>query len=502
MEQKPAEITVKKTFSYRFFEMVPGLISWAVIASPFVLSFVAPRVVAYFILAYTIYWAVQSFAFVVNAVRGYINVGKWKQMNWMKKLDKDFHGKWEDIYYVTLIPFAKETERVLIPTIDSVVSSEYPKEKKILLLSSEAKCPDGKPLAERLAKKYQKDFYKVIVTEHVLAEGEVTGKSSNENWAGRLLSKLCQEWGIDSKKVLITSSDADMSVNGQYVPACVHQFLSQPEETRHSTVFQPIPTDHKNVWDTSAVVALRVMLGTMWRSAVFFMPSMLTVYSHYTMSLKALEDVGFWDADIIQEDIRTHSKFMFRFGSKFRIIPIYFIVEGEPVIGKNMGDTLWLHYKQVRRWAWGAAEFAYIMDEGLLRKNKANKLQVLFYAFQFLRTNLDWVLISYVPLACSAILFALNPQMKVETLGRNLPLLLNWILSSTTVILFLFVIMEFYVMPKPPEGKKGPIQTILRLAKWVLSPYIGVFLSSIPALDAQTRLIFNKRLAYVVYRKE
>lgn len=493
--------TAGARFVYRLFEIFPGFLTWSVIIAPFVLSVFAPRIVAYFILVYSCYWVVQSFLYVRNAVRGYVVMQKWLRTDWNERLAMEFPNESQEYYYATLIPFAKETKRVLVPTLDSIVESEYPVERKILVLSSEAKCPDGKCVAHQIARKYEKHFGKIVVIDHELKEGEMVGKSSNENFAGRVLLEKCAEWGIDPSKVLVTSNDADMSIAKGYISACVYWLLKQPERVRNSTVLQPIPTDHKNIWDTSPLVTIKVLLGTLWRTAIYFMPSMLTVYANYTMTLEMLKRIDFWDPDIIQEDIRVHSKSLFKFGSDFKIVPIYCVIEGEPVIGKNAADTLWLHYKQVRRWAWGAAEIAYIVTEGLFKKTKASKFQVLVFLLMQIRSHLDWVIISYVPLAGSTILFTLNPQIRLETIGRNLPIILSRLLTAATVFLFIFVLLEFKLFPSPPKNKNRFSHKLFRLFKWVLSPYIGVFLSSIPALHAQTMLMFNKRLAYVVYRK-
>lgn len=487
---------------YRMFEIFPGFLSWSVIIAPFVLSIFAPRAVAYFILIYVCYWVVQAFWYVRNSLRGYVAMQKWIRTDWSDKLNSEFPSESEEYYYATLMPFAKETERVLVPTIESIVNSDFPAQRKILVLSSEAKLPDGKKVANKLAKKFKNSFWKILVVEHVLCEGEIVGKSSNENFCGRYLLEKCREWGIDPSKVLVTSNDADMSIAKGYVPACVYWLLRQPKRVRNSTILQPIPTDHKNIWDTSVLVSIRVLLGTLWRTAVYFMPSQLTVYANYTMTLDMLRQIDFWDPDIIQEDIRTHSKALFRFGKDFRIVPIHFVTEGEPVIGKNMLDTLWLHYKQVRRWAWGAAEISYIITEGLLKKNKAPKFQVVLFLLAQIRTHLDWVIVAYVPLVGSAILFTINSHIRMETIGRNLPVVLSWLLTGATVFLLVFVFLEFKLLPKPPQNKNSLYHKLFRLLKWVTSPYIGAFLGSLPALHAQTMLMFNKRLAYVVYRKE
>lgn len=494
------ERLINSRFFYRFFESVPGIISWAIIVFPFILSIFAPKIVAYFILIYTCYWAVLAFMFVFNSIRGYIAVEKWKKIDWVGKLKNEFPSEWRKYYYATIIPFCKETERVLIPTIDSIVNAEYPKERKILVLSSDFHEPGGKDIAKKLKARYKNDFKHIVITEHPQLNGEIIGKAANENWGGRLLYKKCKEWKIPPEYVLVTSNDADMSIPRHYISSCLYYLLKQDPEYRHTSILQPIPTDLKNIWETSSLISIRVVIGALWRAALCFMPHQLWVFAHYTMTLKMLKEIGFWDPDIIQEDIRTHSKALFRFGTLFRVIPIFCVVEGEPVIGKNFLHTLVLGYKQVRRWAWGACELSYMVN-GLLKKTKASRFQTLVYILDYLRSHIDWVIVSYVPLVGSSILFLINPSFKVSTIGRNLPFILGRMLRATSILLIIFVFLEFKIFSKPPKSKSGVFMTMWRLARWVISPYTGVFLSSIPALEAQTRLILNKRLAYVVYRK-
>jgi cellulose synthase/poly-beta-1,6-N-acetylglucosamine synthase-like glycosyltransferase len=486
---------------YRFVECIPGLISWSIIIMPFVSAVFAPKVAAYFILFYVSYWVILSIFFVVNSTRGFLLAERWQKIDWYAKLNEEFRNKWRKYYYATLIPFCKETERVLVPTIESIVKADYPKDRKILVLSSDFHEPTGSEVAERLAKKYKNDFAYIFTTCHPELPGEIKGKAANENWAGRLLYKKCLELGIDPAYVLVTSSDADMSIPPNYICACVYWLLKQGDEYIHTSILQPAPSDLKNIWETSSLVSIRMIIGYLWRMALPFTPHQFHIFAFYTMTLKMLKDIGFWDPDIIQEDIRTHTKALFRFGEKFRVVPIFCVVEGEPVIGDNVLQTLILFYKQVRRWSWGSCELAY-MATGLLKKTNASKLHIILYMLDYLRLHIDWVIISYIPMMGAPILFLINPSFKVSTLGANLPFLLSRILTLGSLLCIVFIIIEFKVLGKPPKGKDKPISRIWQLLRWVALPYIGIFLGSLPALDAQTRLILNKRLAYVVYRKK
>ena len=61
----------KRTFWYRFFEMLPGLLSYSLILLPIVLSFFSPLVAAIFIMGYIIIWFVKAVGIAYRTIRGY-----------------------------------------------------------------------------------------------------------------------------------------------------------------------------------------------------------------------------------------------------------------------------------------------------------------------------------------------------------------------------------------------------------------------------------------------
>jgi hypothetical protein len=63
----------------------------------------------------------------------------------------------------------------------------------------------------------------------------------------------------------------------------------------------------------------------------------------------------------------------------------------------------------------------------------------------------------------------------------------------------LVVVEHRIVPPRPPEW--GPVQRILSYVQWLGLPFVGVFFSNLPALDAQTRLLTGRYLEYRVTEK-
>ncbi|BDQ04971.1 MAG: hypothetical protein KatS3mg084_0489 [Candidatus Dojkabacteria bacterium] len=308
-------------FSYKFYrllEALPGLISWTCIAIPIVFSFFAPDIAAYFVLFYGVYWVYNAIKFVVLAYVAHEKVLYVVKQDWLAKLKQEFPEHWNEYYYCAIIPFASESINIIRPTIESILNNNYPNNRKIICLSSEKALPKGKEIALELQKEFQSRCAYFFVTEHELKPGELKGKASNQNHAGRFVYQELTSRGINPERVLLTSNDADMINHKEYIPYLVYKFLLEGEN-RHKRIYQPVPTDYSGaVWDARFFSRIIVTLGVQWRLALSQRNNYrLTVYSFYSMSLKTLHDIGFWDVDNIPEDERTMFKAIFTFGRGF-----------------------------------------------------------------------------------------------------------------------------------------------------------------------------------------
>lgn len=71
---------------YRFFEILPGLLSWSTLALPAVLSLISPTLAAYFIIAYLIIWFLKAVAMNVRMIQGYRLMKQHMALDWQKLL--------------------------------------------------------------------------------------------------------------------------------------------------------------------------------------------------------------------------------------------------------------------------------------------------------------------------------------------------------------------------------------------------------------------------------
>ena len=74
----------------RFLEILPGFISWNLILFPYWGIFVIPSAVAYFILAYNIYWFYQSLQIAVTGIIAHIRIQASMHNDWIADLKKNY----------------------------------------------------------------------------------------------------------------------------------------------------------------------------------------------------------------------------------------------------------------------------------------------------------------------------------------------------------------------------------------------------------------------------
>lgn len=485
---------------YRFLEALPGLLSWSLIIVPIIMAYVAPTMVTYFLLAFSVYWVYNSLKFIIYAYFGHKKLATVIKQDWIKKLEKDFPDEWTNYYYCTLIPFASESINVLRPTIQSIVDADFPNNRKILCLSSEKAVPVGLEIAKQLQKEFEGKFAHIFITEHELKPGELKGKSANQNHAGRFIYDKMLEKGINPEHVLLTSNDADVVNHKLYIPYFLHSFLSEGEN-RFKRIYQPVTTDYLDIWEANFFSRIIVSIGMTWRLALNQRDDYrCVVVAFYSMSLRTLKEIDFWETDLIPEDERTMFRAIFTYGEEFRTVPLFIPTYGRPVQGATVFESLKQQYVQIRRWAWGASEVANSVTKSLLHTHIPLRVKAKAI-FNQLRTNVEWTSTSIFLMGGGYITLLTNPNFNNTVLAYSLPKILGALMQATYLGLLLIIYLEWSVAPKRPKGK-GFFFNLFTIIQWFFLPFVGVVLGSIPALDAQTRLIFNKRIVYIESNKE
>jgi hypothetical protein len=331
-----------------------------------------------------------------------------------------------------------------------------------------------------------------------LEPGIVVGKSSAMAFGGRYLYRLLvRERGMDPSRILITDLDADYRVHPQYFAYLSWVHLT--DANRETQLYQPIPYFHNNLWAAPMLLRLFAAVLTqmqMWRSVL---PEKLQSFGSYSTTLKVVHDVGYWATDAIPEDSRFYWKCYFTYGDRFRAVPLFIPIYGDAVRAKTYWRSLATQYMQARRWAWGVTDIPYVVRNAL-RHDEIPFLSRAWRVANLFGEHINWAIAPFVIMFGAALPLVLNPAFAQTTLGQNLPLYASAMLTVGLVALVVLIVVEIRIVP-PRPAEWGWRQRFLSHVQWIGLPFVGIFFSNLPALDAQTRLLTGRYLEYRVTEK-
>ena len=486
-----------QTKRYRFYEIIPGSFLWITFILAFVLSFIKPLWVIYFIIAFDVYWVLRVIYFIMFASISFVKFKRASKQDWFEKVKK-ITG-WENYFHIIYLPTAGEPVEVIQTTLNSLLATDYPKDKMIVVLGGEGRMKDDfLPKAELIKKEYSDKFFRLLITVHPDGlEGEMKGKGANANWMGHESLKLIHEIGIPHEKLIVSYFDIDTCVHPKYYSYLTYKYLTHPTPTKVS--YQPAVTYNNNIWDAPAAMRVTAFGTIFWLLMDLMRPDRLYTFSSHSMSFEALVDVDFWQKDIVTDDSRIFLQCFFRYDGQYKVEPLYIPVSMDTVIG----DTVWHGfknlYKQQRRWAWGVEHFPYIMWN--FRKNRKNyngskisRWTSFRYLFNLTEGMYSW--------ASAPILIFILGRLPLYVAGRssdsssvivqNAPYVLEWLMAAAMIGIFFSAIVSLMILPKIPE-KYPKWKYLIMLLQWILLPFTLIIFGSIPAIESQTRLALGKK---------
>ena len=484
-------------FLRRVFEIIPTILSLALLSSPFWASFLWPYAIAYFIIFFDIYFFYRASLLGINSVRGYFKIKKTSRIDWFGKI-KNEGLAWQKLRHVIIIPTYKEPKEILTRTLTFLSEQEFPTNQIDVCLATEGREEGVLEKAERLKRRFGPCFGNFWITQHILKHGEVTGKSSNLAYAGKEVRKFINEAGYDKDSITVTSCDADVSIHPKYFAALSYQFITNQQP--YNKFWQAAILFYNNIWRVPIFVRLVHTIYSINGVAELMRPGSNFNYSTYTTSWRLLEKSGFWDVDVVSEDWHLFFKAFFANRGDVELESIYLPLYADAVEGQTYWGSLKAQYVQNRRWAWGVTDISFALTRFLeIRK----KIPIAAFVARFIRAVEQHVLwpVNWWLITLGAVLPPLlNSSFRYTTLGFYLPRVSSFILTLCAVFFFFVIVVDYLMKPPRPEYfKKGLLP--LTVVQYILLPITAFFFSALPGMDAHTRLLFGKRLEYKVTEK-
>jgi cellulose synthase/poly-beta-1,6-N-acetylglucosamine synthase-like glycosyltransferase len=478
-------------FLRRVLEVLPGLAVWAAITAPVWAALAAPLWLGFFLVLFSAYWFWKSVQFAAGVVVGFWQLHQAQGRDW-EAAASALPG-YTRLRHLVIVPTYGESEEILADTLHYLATQEAPLERVSVVLAFEGRDPNAPARAAHLAARFSALFEHFLVTFHPDVPGEARGKSSNLAWAGRQVAEeLIATGRLDPRHLLVTVCDADSRLHRKYLAALGYAALSHPDGPLH--LFQPAILFYANHWRLPAPLRALNSIYSLYELSRMVPSHRLVTQSTYSLSWAAASEVGFWDPDVIPEDSHMFFKLFFHFGRRVKVRPIFLPVYADAAEGPTLWRTLVNHYQQIQRWAWGVSDVPYIVVSAFRARHLPWYLRLARVAW-YLEEHLVWPSHWFILTLGGLLPPLLNPSYASSAPAVWQAGLISALMALCLPCLVVVLLADWRLRPQHPNGE-DVVDTLLGWAAYALLPLVSLPLSSIPALDAHTRLLLGRYLEY------
>lgn len=192
-------------------------------------------------------------------------------------------------------------------------------------------------------------------------------------------------------------------------------------------------------------------------------------------------------------------KVWLHFGKRVRTRAIHLPVYADAAEGATHWRSMASTYQQIRRWAWGVSDVPYLTLRSLDAQHipwHARFARVGWYIEEHLVWPSHWFLLTLGGLLPPL----LNPSYARTTLGTwqaaAFSTLLGLCLPSLVLAVLANVLLKWQF-----DGQLSVGMVMGDMVAFALLPVTGLAVVALPALEAHTRLLFGRSLAYQVTEK-
>ena len=519
----------KRSKQYRFFEMVPAILSYGAFIVLIVLSLVSPLLAAIYLMIIIIALLVRAVGVIYHTLAGHRRLVLAQRVHWADRLNEletpeesysrrkdaraEGYGMFQhvenlrlmtadttafpkpsELYNLVIVPAYNESYEVIEPTIQSIASTTYNNKQLIIAFAYEDRGGDEiHETALKLQEKFKDTFKTFQIIKHPRdLPNEIVGKGGNITYAAKKMQTWVEKQGIEYKNVLVTTLDADNRPHAAYFDYATYEFIVN--EDRKHLAFQPIAVFMNNIWDVPAPMRVLATGNTFWNIISSMRPHQLRNFASHSQPMDSLVEMGWWSTRTVVEDGHQFWRSYFYFGGNYSVHPLYIPIYQDAVLDNSYGKTFKAQFIQLRRWMYGASDVPFVAVRLFTRKNRNTPFWPTFVWFV---RSLD----GYVSAASASIIILfggwvpllLNSHAYRDVVAHQLPDVISLVQRIAMIGIIVMVYLSFKLLPPRPERYKRS-RNFFMLIQWVLMPFTAIGFLSFAALNAQARLFFARYL--------
>ena len=518
----------KRTKQYRFFEILPGLLSYGAIILLVVLSFLNTVLASAYLLLIVLTALVRAVGIAYHTIKGNKELKRSCAVNWharlmelgdaeasYKKLKNKNYKEYEfsnhkenllaiatnskkypkpdEIINAVIITAYTEPFDVIEPTIKALTKVTYDKKNLLIFFAYEERGGEAiETTVKKLKSLYGDQFMDFVLSKHPKdLPNEVVGKGGNITYAGHRLKEYCDRNKIAYDKVIVTTLDCDNRPHPKYFDAVAYEYIVN--ENRNNMSYQPVALFINNIWDVPAPMRILATGNSFWNIISSVRPHTLRNFASHSQPLKALVGMNFWSVRTIVEDGHQYWRSYFYFKGNYTVQPILVPIYQDAVLSGTLKKTLKDQFKQLRRWSYGASDIAYVAMNIFTKDRDVPLMPALGRFIRLLDGHVTLACISFLVAFGGWVPLIVNPRASMLIAAQQLPDAISKIQQVAMLGIIITIVISFQIIPKRPARYKWT-KSIFMFTQWIFMPVTAILYSALAAYVAQTRLMFGKYL--------
>lgn len=518
----------KRTKKYRFFEILPGMMSYLMLFLLVFLSWWNPIIAGIYLLVIIFTIIVKAIRLGIYTVRGYRLLEKAQKIDWRSRLNdlsnpamsltkwqgnksNVFHKKRhicaledilkepgeypkpDDLYHIIILAAYNESIDVIDTTIKSLLNTTTPNSHLIVVFAYEQR--GGEEIArtaailkDRYGDKFGR-FYTVMHPKDM--PDEVVGKGGNITYAGQYIAKVLKNEGKDFSNYIVTSLDCDNKPYPSYFDYVSYEYIIHKD--RKQLAYQPISLFINNIWDVPAPMRVVATGNSFWNIISSAQPDKLRNFASHSQPLSALAEMDFWSKRSIVEDGHQFWRSYFFFKGNYGVVPVYVPIYQDAVLSETYKKTLYAQFKQLRRWGYGVSDIPYVASHIFVKNRQVPFLDSLVRFYELLDGHVTLASVAILVTFGGWVPLLVSPDSGRSFPAHQLPQTISILMMASLIGVLITIFFSLKILPpRPSRYKKHRI--IYMVVQWFLMPVTSILYSALSALNAQTHLLFGRYL--------
>jgi len=264
----------------------------------------------------------------------------------------------DQVIHCALIPTYTEPYEVLEGTVAALAAQNYPDQQRVVAIITRVSDTGGWENVARLREQFGHRFRAFIHIKDPVLPGVVVGKSAAMAFGGPALPRRVRRDGAGSVQNPGHRPRLDFRLHRQYFAYVTAQFCGADD--RLTSIWQPIPL-FLNISGAflrrSGSWRRRQRSG---RCSSTTNPRRLVMFSSYTMSMRLAQRCRFTGTTMSSPRTRVLLEEFFHYGDRLNVRPAFLTRARRRARGPRLRLDASLPVHQIKRWAWGVTDIAYV----------------------------------------------------------------------------------------------------------------------------------------------